>query len=31
LAVLGGAKYVRDQEFPLVVWVHPDFARELPE
>jgi REP element-mobilizing transposase RayT len=28
-AILGATRYVRDQEFPLVVWVHPDFAGEL--
>ena len=28
-AVLAAAKYIRDQEFPLVVWIHPTFAREL--
>ena len=29
-AILATAKYIRDQEFPLVVWMHPKFADELP-
>lgn len=29
-AVLATAKYIRDQEFPLAIWVHPEFACELP-
>jgi hypothetical protein len=28
-AVLAAAKYIRDQEFPLVVWINPKFAAEL--
>ena len=30
-AILGAARYIRDQDFPLIVWIHPDFAKELPE
>jgi REP element-mobilizing transposase RayT len=30
-AILATAKYIRDQEFPLVVWIQPAFARELPQ
>jgi REP element-mobilizing transposase RayT len=29
LAILGAAAYVRDQEFPLAIWVDPVFASEL--
>jgi REP element-mobilizing transposase RayT len=29
MAILGAARYIRDQEFPLVVWIHPDFAKEI--
>jgi hypothetical protein len=28
-AILAAARYIRDQEFPLVVWIHPKFAPEL--
>jgi hypothetical protein len=28
-AILGAARYIRDQEFPLVVWIHPEFTKEL--
>jgi REP element-mobilizing transposase RayT len=28
-AILGGAAYVRDQEHPLLIWLHPDFEQEL--
>jgi len=31
LAILGAARYVRDQEFPLAVWIDPAFAAELPD
>jgi REP element-mobilizing transposase RayT len=29
-AILAAAKYIRDQEFALVVWIQPEFAAELP-
>lgn len=29
LAIFGAARYVRDQEFPLAVWIDPTFADEL--
>jgi hypothetical protein len=29
-AILATAKYIRDQEFPLAVYVRPEFANELP-
>jgi len=28
-AILTTARYIRDQEFPLVIWVHSDFADEI--
>jgi REP element-mobilizing transposase RayT len=31
LAILGAARYVRDQEYPLAVWINPSFASELGE
>jgi REP element-mobilizing transposase RayT len=29
IAILGAVAYARDQEFPLLTWIHPDFAKEL--
>ncbi len=28
-AILGAAAYVRDQEFPLLIWIRPEFLAEL--
>jgi REP element-mobilizing transposase RayT len=29
LAILGATRYIRDQEYPLAVWIDPAFANEL--
>jgi hypothetical protein len=28
-AILGAAAYIRDQEFPLLIWIRPEFEAEL--